>query len=230
MNEKISVASAYGSGRISFMGMDMLVAPGALVPRTETELLGKTAVDALRGMGLPSPRVVDMCCGAGNLACGIAHHVPGARVWASDLTDGCVEAARRNVAHHGLTERVSVFQGDLFGALSGLELDGVIDVIVCNPPYISDKRLEGDRAHLLELEPREAFAAGPYGLSIHMRVVKDAPRYLRPGGMLIFEVGLGQDRQVTGLMERSKAYEDISAVSNDAGESRVVLGRAKGAS
>ncbi|QCI69008.1 class I SAM-dependent methyltransferase [Phreatobacter stygius] len=209
------------------MGVELLVAPGALVPRPETELLGATAVDVLRRMNRAEPRVVDMCCGAGNLACGIAHHIAGARVWASDLTDGCVEVARRNVAHHGLEDRVSVLQGDLFDALSGLALDGTIDVIVCNPPYISDKRLEGDRAHLLALEPREAFAAGPYGLSIHMRVVKDAPRYLRPGGVLVFEVGLGQDRQVAMLLERGKLYEGIGVVMNDAGEGRVVMARAK---
>ena len=227
MSEEISVADAYSKGRTIFMGLELLVAPGALVPRPETELLGKTAVDVLRQQNLPAPRVVDMCCGAGNLACVIAHHAPATRVWASDLTDGCVEVARRNVAHHGMADRVSVLQGDLFSAFSGLELDGTIDVIVCNPPYISEKRLEGDRAHLTELEPREAFAAGPYGLSIHMRVIKDAPRYLRPGGILLFEVGLGQDRQVMALLERSKAYESIRAVTNEAGEGRVVVGHTK---
>jgi release factor glutamine methyltransferase len=212
MSETISVASAYGSGRTLFMGMELLVAPGALVPRLETELLGTAALNALRQMNLAEPKVIDMCCGAGNLACAIAHHVPGSRVWASDLTDGCVEAARANVAHLGIAERMQVFEG-------------AMDMIVCNPPYISEKRLAGDRAHLLELEPREAFAAGPYGLSIHMRVVKDAPRFLRPGGILLFEVGLGQDRQVATLLERSRSYDGVRAVMNEAGESRVVLGQ-----
>src|SRR6185295_2492916 len=110
----------------------------------------------------------------GNLACGIAHRVPHLRVWASDLTDGCVALARRNVAMHGLADRVSVHQGDLFTGLAGLGLENSIDVIVFNPPYISEKRLEGDRAYLLNDEPRAAFAAGPYGLSIHLRFVKDA--------------------------------------------------------
>ncbi|RWK43282.1 class I SAM-dependent methyltransferase [Mesorhizobium sp.] len=224
MSEKISVAEAYRKGRTIFMGLELLIAPGALVPRPETELLGTTALDVLRRMNLSAPRVVDMCCGAGNLACAIAHYAPAAQVWASDLTDGCVEVARRNVAHHDMADRVSVLRGDLFGAFSNLELDSAIDVIVCNPPYISEKRLEGDRAHLTELEPREAFAAGPYGLSIHMRVIKDAPRYLRRGGILLFEVGLGQDRQVMRLLERSKSFEGIRAVTNEAGEGRVVVG------
>ena len=98
-------------------------------------------------------------------------------------------------------------------------------MIVCNPPYISEKRLETDRADLLEFEPREAFAAGPYGLSLHMRVVKDAVAFLRPGGLLLFEVGAGQDRQVKILFQRTNAYDDIRVVANDAAEGRVVLGR-----
>jgi release factor glutamine methyltransferase len=227
LGKEISVSDVYRKGSTDFMGLEMLIAPGALVPRLETELLGTTAVDVLYQMNLPAPRVVDMCCGAGNLACAIAHHVPTARIWASDLTDACFEATRRNIAHHGLADRVSVSQGDLFEALSTLVVQGTIDLIVCNPPYISEKRLEGDRSHLVALEPREAFAAGPYGIAIHMRVLKDALGYLRPGGALVFEVGLGQDRQVTSLLERSRGYENIRAVTNSAGEARVVFGYAK---
>jgi release factor glutamine methyltransferase len=227
MSEWINVAEAYDKGRALFMGIELFVAPGALVPRPETELLGASAVDCLRRLDVPAPRVIDMCCGAGNLACAISLNVPAARFWASDLTDGCVELARRNVAYHGLGDRISVFQGDLFDAFSDLQLERTVDTIVCNPPYISEARLRGDRASLLEVEPREAFAAGPYGLSIHMRVTKDAPRYLRPGGILLFEVGLGQERQVTTLLERNDAYESISVVTNETGEGRVVMAYAK---
>ncbi|UQD75910.1 peptide chain release factor N(5)-glutamine methyltransferase [Bradyrhizobium japonicum] len=228
MSETINVAEAYERGRTQFMGIELQVAPGALVPRPETELLGRTAVEALRRAHLPSPRIVDMCCGAGNLACAIALNIPDARVWASDLTDGCVELARRNAASQGAESRITVLQGDLFEALAGLQLEQTIDMIVCNPPYISESRLKGDRASLLTDEPREAFAAGPYGLSIHMRVTKDAPRYLRPGGLLLFEVGRGQDRQVATLLERNDAYENVSVVLDDAGAGRVVMAYAKG--
>src|SRR3979490_1636680 len=152
MSEVIDVAKAYDKGRTHFMGIELLVAPGALVPRPETELLCASAYDALRQLNGPEPRVIDMCCGAGNLACAISLKFPDARVWASDLTDKCVDAPRRNVVYHGLTDRISVLQGDLFDAFSGLLLDGTIDLIVCNPPYISETRLRGDRAALLELE------------------------------------------------------------------------------
>jgi len=221
----MSGADAYARGRAVFMGVEMLVAPGALVPREETELLGNTALQLLQGMGLAAPTLIDMCCGSGNLGCALAVRIPGARVWSSDLTDGCVSVTRRNVEHLGLLERVSVHQGDLFASLEGLGLEERCDVVVCNPPYISAKRLEGDRAHLLEHEPREAFDGGPYGISIHQRVIKLAPAFLKPGGYLLFEIGEGQDRQVTLLFERAKAYDDIRLVADAQGKARVALGR-----
>lgn len=209
------------------MGLELRVAAGVLVPRTETELLGHTTVRTLSVLAISAPRVIDMCCGAGNLACGLAHRMAHARIWAADLTAECVEVARLNVAACDVADRVSINQGDLFAAFGGMGLEGTIDAVVCNPPYISEKRLQTDRAHLLELEPREAFSAGPYGLSVHMRVLREALPFLRPGGVLLFEVGLGQDRQVRTLFERTKAYEDLRIVENDSGEGRVVLGRKK---
>jgi release factor glutamine methyltransferase len=165
------------------MGVELLAEKGALVPREETELLGNTAVRVMQAMAPHGEPItaIDMCCGAGNLACGIAHAVPNARFYASDLTDGCVSVARKNVVHTGLQSRVEIVQGDLFAPLQDKGLEGKVDVIICNPPYISSARLGKDRAQLLEHEPREAFDAGPYGLAIHMRVVK-APPYLRPEG------------------------------------------------
>lgn len=218
-----TVRDAYRDGKTTFMGIELVVAPGALVPRMETELLGQTALERLRAMASSSRRVIDMCCGVGNLACAIGLYAPEARIWAADLTGECAALAHENVARHALSNRVSVHQGDLFAAFEGLALEGTIDIVVCNPPYISDKRLASESAHLLQLEPREAFAAGPYGLGIHLRVADAALRYLRPGGVLIFEAGLGQDRQVTTLLER-KAYEEVQVIHNEAGEGRVVLG------
>ena len=202
-----------------FMNVDLLVERGVLVPRQETELLGATALE----VAPESARIIDMCCGSGNLACALASHLPRARVWASDLTDACVSLAKRNAEFAKVQDRVVVRQGDLFSALK--ELAGTIDLIVCNPPYISRARLAGERAVLLENEPREAFDGGPYGLSIHQRVVKEALPFLKPGGHLLFEIGLGQERQVTLLIERTRAYEPVRAVCNAAGEARVVVAR-----
>ena len=204
-----------------FMDVELMVERGVLVPREETALLGNAALEVLPD----DARAIDMCCGAGNLACALASRRPSARIWASDLTDACVKLARRNTVFANVQDRVYVGQGDLFAGLAGLGLDGTIDLIVCNPPYISQAKLAGERAALLENEPREAFDGGPYGLSIHQRMVKEALPFLKPGGSLLFEIGLGQERQVKMLFERARAYEDLRTVANAAGAVRVVAAR-----
>src|ERR1051325_6100824 len=136
----MDLIEAFEAGRVRFMDLELTVARGALVPRPETELLGRTAIAVLEKILADNGelRVIDMCCGIGNLTCAIAHHVPAAHVWASDLTSVCVETARANAAALGLTN-VSVHEGDLFQPLAGLGLEGRVDAIVCNPPYISEK-------------------------------------------------------------------------------------------
>ena len=223
---------AFLTGRTHFLGVELLCDDGALVPRAETEILGRAALDRLKELAALDPerelRVVDMCCGAGNLACALACHVPRTRVWAADLTDGCVALARRNVQHLGLEARVSVHQGDLFGALDGSGLEGMLDLLVCNPPYISSGRLEKERAELLEHEPREAFDGGPYGLSIHQRVLKEGHLFLRepvsgtPVASLLLEFGLGQEKQVELLFKRVRKYGHLEWFQDPNGNARAV--------
>jgi len=219
----MNIAQIYGQGRVAFMGIEVMVAPGSLVPRPETEVLGHAALDCIGS--LPAPRIIDMCCGSGNLACALAHHLPGAEIWASDLTASCVQMARLNVERLGHAHHVHVRQGDLFSALTGLGLEDSIDAVVCNPPYISTKRLATERASLLEHEPREAFDGGPYGLTVHQRVLAEAGAFLRPGGWLLFEIGLGQERQVELLFRRARVYEDFGLARDASGDVRVAFGR-----
>jgi release factor glutamine methyltransferase len=220
------VEKARRDGRISFLGVHLHVAPGALVPRPETELLGRTALEALANMSPRADgtlRIIDMCCGSGNLACALAAANPRLRVLAADLTDDCVALARRNVAEVGVQDRVRVYQGDLFAALPAGETTGCIDMIVCNPPYISTGRLGKDRAVLLEREPAEAFDGGPYGISIHQRVIKDAASVLRADGRLLFEFGLGQERQLRLLFNRTDTFSDVLFVADAGNRPRVAM-------
>jgi release factor glutamine methyltransferase len=214
------------SNQIIFMGVPLEVSSGVLVPREETELLGYTALSMLDTLAEPV-RVIDMCCGSGNLACALASQRPAIRVWASDLTDTAIAVARSNVARLGIGERVTVVQGDLFAPLRTLGLEGSIDLVVCNPPYISTGKLEKERTDLLINEPREAFDGGPYGVSIFQRVVRDSVEFLRPGGRLMFEIGEGQERQVTAIFTRAQVYEDLSQVADRRGLPRVVSGKKK---
>lgn len=204
--------------RVGFFGVEIETGPDALVPRAETELLAAAAVDRLAGAVM-----VDVCCGTGNLACALAARVPELRAWAIDLTEGCVELARRNVGRLGLADRVTVLQGDLFAPLDGV----IADLIVCNPPYLSTSRL-AQRPDLAS-EPREAFDGGPYGVTIHQRVAREAHRVLRGGGWLVCEIGLGQDKQVQRVFERAGGYDRIELVNDATGAPRVVAARRSGA-
>jgi release factor glutamine methyltransferase len=224
------VAAAYRAGRTTFMGVTLRVAPGVLVPRPETELLGRAVLDYIGTVRSNRPaqepvRIIDLCCGSGNLACGLAAAVPSAQAWAADLTDQCVELTRRNVQELGLQDRVRVFQGDLFAPLASEGLEGVTDVIVCNPPYIPTAMLatRDDLRH----EPREAFDGGPYGLSVLMRVLREAPRYLRPGGGLFLEVGPREESQARDLLQRARNYENVEVIRDASGTVRCVHGRLK---
>jgi HemK-like putative methylase len=212
-----------------FMGLELEVLPDVLVPREETELLCRASFDILRAR--PAPQIViDMCCGAGNLACAVACEFPDAIVFGSDLTDNCVGAARRNVERLGLVGSVQVFQGDLFEGLRRADLAGRADLVICNPPYISTARLAGEKAHLLEAEPREAFDGGPYGLSIHQRVIAEAPRYLKSDGWLALEFGAGQHRQIAALLKRAGGFEEPDILDDEAGIPRAVRAKRRDAS
>lgn len=219
------VLEAYQRGRTRFCGLELEVAQGVLVPRAETELLARTAIERLGAIA--APRIVDVCCGSGNLACAVAANLPGARVWATDLLPAAEALTRRNVASLGLSERVSVFGGDLFapilGVLAEAGADGALDAIVCNPPYISSGRL-AERADL-SVEPAEAFDGGPYGLTIHQRVIREGMSLLRDGGLLLFEFGAGQGRQIQLLFARQRGYAGVELVADAAGEPRVAVAK-----
>ena len=230
-----SVESALERGFQDFMGLRFKVKPGVLIPRKETELLARTAIEVLTEMGAwekkhggnaAGPlRVVDMCCGAGNIACSIAARVPDVKVWASDLTEESASLAAENVQFLGLSDSVAVFRGRLFSSLPHRTIGGLVDVVVCNPPYISSAKLDLDLSTLHRNEPREAFDGGPYGHKVHQEVSKEAVRWLRPGGALILEFGAGQRRQLEHILERTKLYKDIQFIENSSDLPGVVTAR-----
>jgi release factor glutamine methyltransferase len=205
------------------MGIEFDVGAAVLQPRAETELLCQRALMLIAE--LPAPLLIDIGCGSGNLSLAIATLHPAARVFATDIAEAATATARRNAARLGLERRVTVVRGDMFAPLAGFALEGSVDLVVCNPPYISTGRLDGDRRHLLEQEPREAFDGGPYGITIQQRLVDAASSFLRPGGWLAFEFGEGQDRQALRLLQRHGGYDALELVRDAQGRPRVALAR-----
>jgi release factor glutamine methyltransferase len=214
-------------GRQRFLGIDLLAKEDVLAPREETEILGNEVLALLRDLSREDPerelRMIDMGCGSGNLACAAAVAVPKTRVWASDITASCVDLTRTNVAHLALQNRIQVTQGDLFAPLAARGLEGTMDLVVMNPPYIPSTSLANSHAGLLQHEPREAFDGGPYGISILTRLLQEAPPFLKGGGYLLFEFGLGQARMVQSLVEKKNFYTGLRFALDTNGEARAAI-------
>lgn len=218
---------AHLTGRQRFMGLEMLASPEALIPREETELLARAALAALREAAdrTGSARAIDLCTGSGNLALSLAWHEPRAAVWGADLSPEAVAFARRNAGHLGLADRVRLVAGDLFEPFDTPEFAGKVDVVACNPPYISSAKVEAMPDEIRAHEPRLAFDGGPFGIRILARLVDGAPRVLRPGGALAFEVGLGQGPGVRKRIEKAGAWADVTEIKDARGETRALVAR-----
>ena len=216
------VPLAHLTGRQSFLGVELLAGPAALIPRTETEILGRAALEYLMKRSA-APVVIDVCTGCGNLALAYAKHLPGARVYAADLSAEAVELARRNAEFTGLAGRVKFFAGDLFAPLAGLGLEGKCDLVSCNPPYITSAKVPKMAPEISAHEPKLAFDGGALGLSVLTRLFHDAPTFLKPGGALAFELGLGQGPLLYKRLLRLEWVENVEAHRDAHGEIRALL-------
>ncbi len=215
---------AHLTGRQRFMGLEMLAGPAALIPRAETELLARTALTHLAGTGA-QPQVLDVCTGSGNVAIAIASYEAAARVWAADISVEAVELAKRNAASLGLTDRIDFRVGDLLAPFEQEEFLGRVDLLTCNPPYISSAKVDTLPHETAGHEPRQAFDGGPLGIRILRRLVMEAPRWLAPHGLLAFEIGAGQARGMRRHMEQQAVYGGFIEARDGEGQVRVLCAR-----
>ena len=222
------VPLAHLTQRQFFLGLELLAGGEALIPRKETEILGRAALAKLQAMaaGRPSLTVIDVCTGSGNLALAYGFYRPEARVFGSDITAESVGLARRNADHLRLASRVAFHQGDLLEPFDNADFLGRVDLLSCNPPYISSAKVKALDPEIGRFEPHAAFDGGAFGVSILMKLLRQAPRFLRPGGWLGFEVGLGQGPGLLRQIERNPAFAAVEAHRDAAGEVRAILARA----
>ncbi len=216
---------AHLTERQHFMGLDFLAGKGALIPRVETEILGRAALGVAKDLADARGRVtvLDICTGAGNLAIAIAVHEPRAIAFASDLAPEAVELARANARHLGVEERVEVREGDMFDPFRSEAFLGKIDVVTCNPPYISSSKVGLMDREVSRHEPRLAFDGGAFGVTLLTRLIHEAPSFLKPGSFLCFEVGLGQGKAIDRMLKNARAYRNIEAKVDESGEIRAFM-------
>jgi release factor glutamine methyltransferase len=201
---------AYILGRKGFRHIELLVDPRVLIPRPETEHLVEAALDLPRGA-----RVVDVGTGSGAVALALKAERPDLDVVATDSSEAALAVARANAAALGLD--VTLAHGDLLAPV-----EGRVDAVLSNPPYVAD----GDRAllaaEIVRHEPAEALFAGPEGLSVIERLAPDAAA--AGAAFAAFEVGMGQAAAVAEVL-RAAGFAETSVLPDLAGIDRVVVGR-----
>jgi release factor glutamine methyltransferase len=205
-----------------FRGLDFEVTQDVLIPRPETELVVE---ETLRRVPDGSPWIVDVGTGSGCIAISVAVALPGARLWAVDLSAQALEVAARNAARHGVAGRIRFLQGDLLSPLRDQDTEGKIDCVLSNPPYVADKEMPSLQREVRDWEPRMALVGGPSGLSICSRLVPEAQRHLKQGGHLIMEIGYSMRDAVVGLFDSTWRLETV--LEDHGGIPRVVVASKK---
>lgn len=208
-------------GSRGFHALDLVVHPGVLVPRPDTE----TLVEALLAR-LPEQAelfLADVGCGTGAIGLALAHARPGVKVYATDLSDTALQCTRDNVEALGLERRVAVLKGDL---LSPVPPQRPIDVVVSNPPYIPTATLAGLQPEVRDHEPALALDGGPDGLDLYRRLLPEAARRARIGVMV--EIGHDQGPAVAALFTRAGLL-GVQVLQDLGRRDRVVLGTVPGA-
>lgn len=221
------------TGKAPFRHLELLVGPGVFVPRPETEVVAEEAIAeaqaCMRAHG--SAVVVDLCTGSGAIALAIAAEVPGARVHAVELDEAAHEWAARNIAHlaeqlrdaqSGAPE-VVLTRGDARRAL--VELDGICDVVVSNPPYVPRGAVPREEEVALHDPAVALYGLGADGLEVPRGIVSAAARLLRPGGLFVMEHAEVQADAVRQIVSASGTFEQVTTRSDLTDRPRMVVAR-----
>ncbi len=210
----------YLVGAQVFRGRDFLVNPNVLIPRPETELIIEEVL-ASRFAAEPCS-MVDMGTGSGCLAVSLAVDCPDATVLATDCSGPALHVAGENARRHGVLERIRFFRGDCLDALSGGAWAGTISVIVSNPPYIPTAQLDLLPRNVRAFEPRPALDGGRDGLAFYDRLLAQSPSLLRPGGILVMEMGMNQSADVRQKVNDGREFIVKRIRRDQAGIDRVI--------
>jgi release factor glutamine methyltransferase len=192
------------TGRAYFRYLELQVGPGVFVPRPETESVVGWAIDAVRAMDVVEPLIVDLCSGSGAIALAMAQEVPRSRVHAVELSEDALVYTLKNTEG----SRVSVHQGDALAALP--ELNGQVDLVISNPPYIPLTEWEHVAVEAREYDPQMALFSGDDGLDTIRGLERTAHRLLRPGGIVVVEHADTQGGQVPWIFSEEAGWADAA--------------------
>lgn len=214
---KKRIPCAYITGTAFFWNEELLVGPGCLIPRPETELLVEqfcqyTAWDVSRHFSF-----LDLGTGSGAIGLALLRAYPNAAATLSDLSTDALAIAQKNLERYQVRSRAEFVCADLFEKLEGRRWDA----IVCNPPYLAAGDWESLEPELLQ-EPRQALDGGQDGYAFYRQLAAQAPQHLSDLGCLGLEIGAGQEKIVSALLQNS-GFINIKSFQDYAGIERVIL-------
>jgi release factor glutamine methyltransferase len=217
-NRSEGVPVAYLVGHKEFYSLDFEVSPSVLIPRPDTETLVMTFLELAKPVA--EPLCVDVGTGSGCIPIACAMHHPTARFVAIDNSETAVQVARRNVARHGLAERIEVRSGNL---LEPLNPDESPDFILSNPPYIPSSEIPKLERNVRDYEPHSALDGGSDGLEIVRKLVDQAAMKLKSGGILLIEIGFDQGEPVRSSYAADSNWKSVELRKDLGGIPRVVV-------
>ncbi|MEW6126426.1 MAG: peptide chain release factor N(5)-glutamine methyltransferase [Acidobacteriota bacterium] len=219
----------YITGHQEFYGLDFKVTPDVLIPRPETEFLVEQIIKLAKAhpSDESSSRIThhasllnqewlfaDIGTGSGCIAVTLAYCLKNARVFAIDISEAALQIARENAAHHQVASRIEFLEGDLFAPLAGRNLENSLDLIASNPPYVPLKDLPTLQREVRDYEPHTALFADENGLRFYRRLLEESPRYLKPGGFLVCEIGCAQYEPINQLLKNFSNWQLVNVIND----------------
>ena len=215
---------AYLVGRCEFYSLPLKITPDCLIPRPETEHLVEKSILLLR-QRQGAQQVLDLCTGSGCIAAAIAKNVKDVQIVATDISDAALNVAAENIDKLKLGERVKLLCGDLFDPIiEGLD-ETRFDLIVSNPPYVSEPEYAALDKNVKDYEPAGALLAGADGLDVYKRILEKIDDFLKSDGALMMEIGYAQGSAIRDLLENTGVFKTIAIEKDFANNDRIAIAK-----
>lgn len=214
---------AYIIGEKEFLSRPFFVDRSTLIPRPETELLVEKTIDIAKELSRENGaalKVLEIGVGSGIIAVSLALSGLNLEITATDISEDAINIAVKNAERHNAVEKIRFIKGDLFEGAKGS-----YDIIVSNPPYVGLSEKDALAKDIIDWEPHSALFAGEDGLDIARRIIAQAPANLNTGGYLIFEIGMGQDENISKIISDSQELNLTTIVKDYAKIPRVVIAK-----
>jgi release factor glutamine methyltransferase len=214
---------AYLTGKKEFWSLELEVNRKVLIPRPDTEVVVEETLRIAKELGKRNIRILDVGTGSGAICIALASEIADSSIVTTDTSVDALRIAKKNAESYGLEKRILLTCANLFEPLSGK-----FDIVVSNPPYISEGEFESLPEEIKRFEPKEALVSGSDGTEYHREIIMRAAGVLKKGGFLVMEIGSGQKTAIERMIRDKKEYSDIVFRRDYGGIERVVSARTGG--